>query len=192
MALSLLVHLCKQRSPTVENRALETPGGLALMSPWLSLHHEPISYTLNEHKDILSGPFVRRCARHFLGHAPTAHETIKSPYLEFLTPEPAVEWDPVIPSWAWASAGGNEIFFDNVKTWVEKVNNAFEDRRVIFEVGVGKVHDWQWLETIMDEQMKKAFLGRTLGDGGGFEATASIGKTIVRNISGGRTTSGLH
>lgn len=105
---------------------------------------------------------------------------MKSAYLEFLAPEPTIECEIVLPSWVWVSAGANEIFFDGVKLWVGILHERFGYRRVGFEVGIGKVHVWQWIETMIDQAMKKAFLRREMGDGRGFEVTANGGKSDCR------------
>lgn len=152
LALSLLVHLNEKRLSSAEDKAAGKPGGLVLMSPWLSFNHEPPSYTTNAHKDVLSGPFLRRVARCFLGHIVAAHGVpdgfdMNSPYLEFLTPKPEIVWQDVLPSWVWVSAGRNEIFLDNVKSWVDIVDQKLADGKVVLEVGPGRTHVWQWLET---------------------------------------------
>ena len=184
LALSLLVHLENMRLSNARDKGLEKPVGLVLMSPWLSLQHEPNSFTTKKYTDVLSGPFLRLTARRFLGPGPTVRGSLditsmSSPYLEFLTPKPSIDWDHVLPSWAWVSAGGNEILFDNIKTWVGMLEGSLGNQRVVLEVGHGKVHVWQWLETIMNESMRKAFLAGEVGDGNGFEATARVGRAIV-------------
>ena len=188
LALSFMVDLANGRS--LSGTALPKPRGLVLMSPWLSLHNEPPSFKVNANKDVLSAPFLRRIARQFLGHDVASRDTsmksrLNSPFLEFLTPEPAIEWNSVLPSWIWVSAGTNEIFFDNVKTWVGMIGDRLGHKRVIFAVGSEKVHVWQWLETIMDQGIKKDFLVRDVGDARGFEATAAVGKAIVRQMLDG-------
>lgn len=185
LALSFLVGLANEQSSS--GNALPKPRGLVLMSPWLSLHNELPSFKANAQKDVLSAPFLRRVARQFLGHDVATQDSpmrsrLNSPYLEFLTPEPAIEWDTVLPSWVWVSAGTDEIFFDNVKTWVGMLEDRLRQERVTFAAGPEKVHVWQWLETIIDEGMKKDFLGRDMGDGRGFEATAAAGRAIARQV----------
>ena len=189
LALSLLVHLDNMRSSNAENNALEKPGGLVLMSPWLSLQHEPTSFTTNKYTDLLSGPFLRLVTRRFLGPDPTGEDKLKvtsmnSPYLEFLTPDPAIEWARVLPSWIWVSGGGNEILLDNMKTWVRILEKYLGHEKVVLEVGHRKVHVWQWLETMTDERMRKAFLsGGEIGDEKGFDATADVGRAIAARVS---------
>ena len=185
LALSFLVDLANAHSSS--GKALPKPRGLALMSPWLSLHNELPSFKTNEQKDVLSAPFLRRNVRHFLGHDVAAQDSpmrsrLNSPYLEFLTPEPAIGWDTVLPSWVWVSAGTDEMFFDSVKTWAGMVADRLGQGRVTFAVGPEKAHVWQWLETITDEVMKKDFLGRDVGDRRGFEATAAAGSAIARQV----------
>ena len=188
LAVSLLVHLDNMRLSNADNIALQKPGGLVLMSPWLSLQHEPTSFTTNRHMDLLSGPFLRLTARRFLGPDPTKRGRLKvtsmnSPYLEFLTPEPAIDWERVLPSWIWVSAGGNEILLDNIKTWVRILKAELRDGEVTLEVGHRKVHVWQWLETMTDERIRKAFLGEgEIGDGKGFDATADMGRAIAARV----------
>lgn len=188
LALSLLVHLDNMRLSNTENRALEKPGGLVLMSPWHSLQHEPSSFTTNKHTDLLSGPFLRLTARRFLGPDPIRRGKLKvismnSPYLEFLTPEPAIEWERVLPPWIWVSGGGNEILLDNIKTWVRILKAEIGDGGVTLEVGHRKVHVWQWLETMTDERMRRAFLSEGgIGDGKGFDATADVGRAIAARV----------
>lgn len=185
LALSFLVDLANPHSSS--GKALPKPRGLALMSPWLSLHNEFPSFRANERRDVLSPPFLGRVVREFLGHDAAARDSpmrsrLNSPYLEFLTPEPAIEWDTVLPSWVWVSAGTDEIFFDSVKTWVGMVADRLGQGRVTFAVGPEKAHVWQWLETLTDEVMKKDFLGRDVGDRRGFEATAAAGRAIARQV----------
>jgi len=187
LALSLLVDLDKKRSSSANDKVLCKPGGLMLMSPWLSLHHEPAWYARNAPPDVLSGLFIHQCARRFLGHNAIVNESSKdldkcSPYLEFLLPEPGIEWEVVLSSWLWVSAGGNEIFFDDIETWVRPVRERLGEQKVRFDVGFGKLHVWQWLETMMDESMKKLFLGNAIGDRRGFDATANIGRAIVAQM----------
>lgn len=186
LALSFLVDLAVKRSTSqqVDTTVLHKPRGLVLMSPWLTLHNELSSFAANAHKDVLSAPFLRRVVRQFLGHDVTAPGNLSnsrqnSPYLEFLTPEPVIEWDAVLPSWVWVSAGADEILIDHIKTWVGLLEGRLGKGRVAFEVGAGKVHVWQWLETVMDEGMKKEFRGRDLGDERGFEAAAEVGRAIA-------------
>ena len=196
LALSLLVLLDNMRISNAEDKTLEKPGGLVLMSPWLSLYHEPASFTKNAYMDVLSGPFLRLTARRFLGPNLTTRGSLEvtsmnSPYLEFLTPEPTIEWERVLPSWIWASAGENEILLDNIKDWVRALNEKFEDGRVILEIGVGKVHVWQWLETMTDESMREAFLAGEIGDENGFEATDNVGRAIAARVKKVQATTDL-
>ena len=182
LALSFLVDLAKEQSATGD--ALPKPRGLALMSPWLSLHNELPSFQANARNDVLSAPFLRRVARQFLGHDVAARDTPmmsrrNSPLLEFLTPEPAIDWDDVLPYRIWVSVGTDEIFFDNVQAWVGLIGNELGHGRVALDPGPGKVHVWQWLETIVDEEMKKDFLQGSVGDRNGFAATASVGRAIA-------------
>lgn len=185
LALSFLVDLANEYS--LFGKGLPKPHGLVLMSPWLSLHNELPSFKTNAHKDVLSAPFLRRIARQFLGHDVAAKHNptrthLNAPYREFLTPKPAIEWDTVLPSWVWVSAGTDEIFFDSVKTWVGMLEDRLGQERVTFVAGFEKVHVWQWLETVIDERMKKDFLGGDIGDERGFEATADVGRGIARQV----------
>ena len=185
LALSFLVDLANERSSS--GNALPKPRGLAMLSPGVSFHNEPPSFKANAHKDILSALIVRQASRQYLGHDVSARDNslksrLNSPYIEFLTPEPAIEWDTVLPSWVWVSAGTDEILIDNVKTWVGNLEDRLGPGRVIFEPGQGKIHVWQWLETVIDQGMKKEFLGREIGDGRGFEAIAAVGRAIARQV----------
>ena len=128
LALSLLVSL------HMDKAFEKKPGGLVLMSPWLSLHHEPASFTRNAHTDVLSAPLLRRNARRFLvcHDQKTSHDAFEdlyrnSPYLEFLTPKPGIDWDVVLPSWVWVSAGEKEIFTDSVSSWAGMLKGRLGD-----------------------------------------------------------------
>ena len=180
LALSLLVSL---------KNSLKKPGGLVLMSPWLSLQHESSSFITNAHTDVLSGPFLRTTARRFLGPSPASN--MNSPYLEFLTPNPTIDWEAILPSWIWVSAGENEVLIDNVKLWVGILKERLGEERVSLEVGARKVHVWQWFETMIDEPMKKAFLAGNVGDERGFEATASVGRAILERVKRAQAVSNL-
>ncbi|KAL8993470.1 MAG: hypothetical protein Q9188_007323, partial [Gyalolechia gomerana] len=185
LALSLLVHLHKFHPsiPWIDAPRFK-PGLLLLISPWLSLHHEPPSFVRNANFDILTPRFLRRTASLFLTGKAKAIKVNKepeknSPYLEFLNPEPQIDWQTVLPSNVWVSAGGDEILLDEITEWAKMLQGRLKGDFVTLEVGAGKEHVWQWLETLTDEGLKKTFLGGTLGDERFFEATATIGKAIL-------------
>lgn len=187
LALSLLVHLDKP-FPSIPDAygCLPKPLGLVLISPCLSLYHEPPSYVSNKHIDILSGLFLRRIATHFLNGSTeiSANKEVPnrdSPYVEFLTPNPEVNWESVLPPWVCALAGADEIFFDGIRGWVETVREKLGHGRVVLNVGVEKEHAWQFLETMLDAGTKK-YLESNVGDEGGFEETAKIGEMIVERM----------
>lgn len=188
LALSLLVHLDKP-NPLIpdSNKGLPKPGGLVLISPCLSLYHEPPSYVSNAHTDILSAPFLRRVADQFLdGYRKTlaTNEDFdkNSPYFEFLSPDPPIDWQSVLPPWVWTSAGADEVFFDAIKTWVTTVQEKLRKDCVVFHVGVHREHVWQYLETMVGAGKKKVFLEGKIGDGKGFEEAAKIGKSIIERM----------
>ncbi|KAK0506944.1 hypothetical protein JMJ35_010644 [Cladonia borealis] len=150
LVLSLLVDL-HQRSSRPK------PGGAMLFSPWVSLHHTP---STNAYTDVISAAFLRATARRFLGPARSDRkETRTDPLLEFLNPHPEIEWDAVLPSWLWVSAGTNEIMFDDIVKLTQALEKRLGRQRVDWEWGEGEVHDWQWLET-MDYGAKKRFLAK--------------------------------
>lgn len=175
LVLSLLVDL-HQRSSRPK------PGGAMLFSPWVSLHHTP---STNTDTDILSASFLRATARRFLGPARSDRkETRTDPLLEFLNPHPEIEWDAVLPSWLWVSAGTNEIMFDDLVKWTQALEKRLGRQRVGWEWGEGEVHDWQWLET-MDHGAKKRFLAKH-GKCKDFEAVTMIGRVIMERTSRGK------
>ena len=173
--LSLLVDL-HQRSSRPK------PGGAMLFSPWVSLHHIP---STNAYTDVISAAFLRATARRFLGPTRSDRkETRTDPLLEFLNPHPEIEWDAVLPSWLWVSAGTNEIMFDDIVKLTQALEKRLGRQRVDWEWGEGEVHDWQWLET-MDYGAKKRFLAKH-GKCEDFEAVTMIGRVIMERISKGK------
>lgn len=188
LALSLLVHLHKPNPAISSPRmTLPKPGGLVLISAWISLYHEPPSFVSNARTDVLSATFLRRRRAQFLdGYRKSLrnpHDFNKSScYFEFFDPDPPIDWVSVLPPWAWACAGSDEIFFDAIKTWIATVQKELPEESVTFEVGSGKEHDWQFLETMTDESQKKTFLEGKVGDGKAFEGAAKIGRMIVEKI----------
>ena len=175
LVLSMLVSL-HQRS------SLPKPEGAMLFSPWLSLHHTPIT---NADTDVLSASFLKATARHFLG--PTRadrEETMADPLLEFLNLHPKTEWAAVLPSWVWVSGGTNEVMFDDLVMWTQALERKLGRTRVDWEWGEGEVHDWQWLET-MDEGAKKRFLQKE-GKCEDFEAIIKVGRMVGERMRTGK------
>ena len=165
LALSFLVHLQDSRDQTSK------PNGLALFSPWLSLNHTP---STNAERDVFSAQFLKATAKRFLG--PYQGDKY-SPLLEFLNPRPPIDWDTVLPSWIWTSAGTNEVMFDDIRMWAGTVEQSLGRKRIEWEWGIGEVHDWQWLETI-DDGATRRFL-KNDGKCGDFEAIVRIGRVIA-------------
>ncbi|KAL8980595.1 MAG: hypothetical protein Q9177_005834, partial [Variospora cf. flavescens] len=164
LALSLLGHLHKPNPAIPSPRmTLPKPGGLVLISAWVSLYHESPSYVSNARTDIVTAKFVRRLRAQFLDGY---RKSLKSPqdfdkdlcYLEFLDPHPPIDWVSVLPPWVWACAGSDEIFFDSNETWIATVQKELPEESVTFDVGSGMEHDWQFSETMIDESQKKTFL----------------------------------
>ncbi|KAL8940724.1 MAG: hypothetical protein Q9211_002133 [Gyalolechia sp. 1 TL-2023] len=190
LALSLLVHLHKPHPsiPCIDAQ-FSKPGLLLLLSPLLSLHHEPPSFVRNASVDTLTARFLRRTASLFLTGRAKAIKIDEepernSPYIEFLTPEPRIDWQTVLPPRVWVSAGGDEIFLDHITQWVKTVQEIVGGDCVTLEVGLGKEHVWQWMETLIDEGLKKSFLNGKLGDERIFEATSAIGKAVLDRMRG--------
>jgi len=171
LALSFLIDL-----QTSKEKASK-PAGLVLVSPWLSLHHTP---STNADRDCLSASFLDATARRFLG--PSFREEEKfSPTLEFLTPRPAIDWDAVLPSWIWASAGTNEVLFDDIVKWVQGLEDGLGRERVERAFAEGEVHAWQWLET-MDEGAKGRFLEKVGECREEFRGVEQIGRVIGQKM----------
>ena len=158
LALSLLVNLYQQPATEARVRSVEAkPGGLVLMSPWLSLHHTPQPAV---NSDVLTAPFLLASADRFLGPGRDDAEGDKiSPVLEFLNPQPPTDWDAVLSSWTWVSAGANEIMFSDIASWTHSLDTMLGKERVWYAWGEGELHDWQWLETL-DEGAKTRFLNK--------------------------------
>ena len=72
------------------------------------------------------------------------------------------------------------------------MNRHLGDRRVTLDVSVGKVHDWQRLEMLVDKQIKRESLRRETSNKRGFEANASVGKRVVGSVKGDQATLGLY
>ena len=111
-------------------------------------------------------------------------ETKTDPLLEFLDPHPEIDWDAVLPSWLWVSAGTNEVMFDDLVKWTQAVEKRLGKQRVDWEWGEGEVHDWQWLET-MDHEAKMRFLAKH-SDCEDFEAVTRIGRVIMERMPRGK------
>jgi acetyl esterase/lipase len=135
------------------------------------------SFTRNAHRDVLSARFLRTVAERFIGPTNVTNPTfLKSPFLEFLDPDPATDWDAVLPPWIWVSAGEHEILFDDIIMWTDRLKQELGDQRVHLELGRGECHVWQWLET-MDEGRKREFLAKETS-ARRFEAIERVGRLI--------------
>lgn len=176
LALSLLVDIHQQPVERGTSRTVETkPGGLVLMSPWLSLHHTREPAVNN---DVLTSSFLLATAKNFLGpdRDDPGGDLQVSPVLEFLNPLPPTDWDTVLPHWTWVSAGTNEIMFTDIASWTHTLEARLGKERVGYKWGERDVHVWQWLETI-DEGAKARFLNKE-GECSDFECVVEIGRAI--------------
>ena len=90
---------------------------------------------------MLSGAFLRATTQRFLGPKPTSAKISQD--LEFLSADPAVDWDDVLPPCIWISTGEHEILFDNVVTWANNLRKEIGSERVELEIGKDEVHVWQ-------------------------------------------------
>jgi acetyl esterase/lipase len=181
LALSLLVDIQQRQQQPANQRpahpALTKPEGLVLISPWLSLHHarEP---SINN--DVLTAPFLLTTAKNFLG--PNTATAPTSPFLEFLNSQPPTDWDSVLPSWTWVSAGTNEIMFTDIASWTHRLERdpRLGRGRVGYRWGEGEVHVWQWLATI-DEGARTRFLDKE-GECDDFEGVVEIGRVVADRV----------
>ena len=172
LSLSLLVDIHHRSSRP-------KPGGAMLLSPWLSLHQYP---STNADTDVLSASFLSATGRRFLGPARSDRkETKTDPLLEFLNPHPEIDWDAVLPSWLWVSAGTKEVMFDSIVKWTLALEKRLGSQRVACQWGEREVHDWQWLET-MDDGAKKRFLAKP-DQCEEFQAVTEVGRVLMERIS---------
>jgi acetyl esterase/lipase len=196
----------KRKGPVTK---LLIPGGLVMISPWLSLYSSPASHRQNAYSDVITGSLlIDVAARRLLGpsHPDIASHRYHSqygymrtlPHIEFLTPDPAINWKEVLPEWVFVAAGQDEVMIDDIRSWASQMEDEpgsvtvfagdpEDDRkrrtRVRLEVERGKHHDWQWLET-MDEGKKQDFLMTPMGGNSEskFEGIGRIGRMIVDEI----------
>lgn len=183
LALSLLVDLQGSSSTISKQSAYSHPAaGLLLLSPWLSLHHKPESFSRNELTDVLTGPFLQRTAIRFLG--PNSSYSPRDPRLEFLSPDPQVDWKAVLPRWVWVSAGRNEILYDDVVRWiVERGTDCPGESRINGEIDQNEAHVYAWLRTT-DPLLRREFLKRKIGDeqSEDYAATGRIANAILERM----------
>lgn len=173
LALSLLVDLWKPRDAVDRQTTRpEKPGvGVMLLSPWLSLYHKPESLTRNEITDVLTGPFLEKTALRFAGPEMVRS---RSAYLEFLDPNPSIDWNDVLPDWVWASAGKNEVLYDDVVRWiVERGSDCTGISRICGEIDRDEAHVYAWLATT-DAVVRNKYLSIGLGEDSQVEAYAAI------------------
>ncbi|KAI4239192.1 MAG: hypothetical protein LQ352_007813 [Teloschistes flavicans] len=147
LALSLLVHL---QSPLAGISAAADncpkPGGLLLLSPWLSLKKETSTFTTNTASDFISGPFLHRAGRRVLegwSRSQSYPAADSSPYVEFLDPTPTIDWEAVLPSRISVFTGSDEVMLDSILQWIDTVRTVLGKERVALRIGEGKVHIWQ-------------------------------------------------
>ena len=170
LALSFLVAMQQESERGRERK----PGGLVLMSPWLSLYHYPSG---NAERDVISAEFLRAAGERFLG----PYEGDRSSSLiEFLDPQPSVDWNAVLPPWVWTSTGTRELMFEDIVTWTQALEQKLGRNRVEYEWGMNETHDWQWVETI-DAGIAKRFLEKE-SECDDLEATMKIGRAIGKRM----------
>lgn len=137
---------------------------------------EPASFITNAHADVTTGEFLKRAGAQFLGANVDTSQVRTSSCLEFLAPNPAIDWNAVLPKWCWVSAGGMEIMFDDIARWFRAREGDLGTERITSEFPRHEVHVYQWLETV-DNVKKRKFLGTEHGDGP-FESIDRIGRAI--------------
>jgi len=204
LALSLLVDLWKPYDSLKDDTANPKRGkndlrpglGLVLLSPWLSLHHQPDSFTRNAMTDVLAGPDLHKAAVQFLGPSHCKPWPNRSPHLEFLNPDHPIDWNTVLPEWVWVSAGKNEVLYDDIVRWiVDRGTDCDGESRLDGEVDKDEAHVYAWLKTT-DPALRKAFLSAKLEGGVGsdtdmetYAAVERVGQAICgryENIVGQR------
>ncbi|KAK5095550.1 hypothetical protein LTR70_003473 [Exophiala xenobiotica] len=173
LALSLLVDLQEPHNAvegdpagtaidTTEKSDLKPGLGLVLLSPWLSLHHQPESFTRNAMTDILAPPALHRSALQFLGPRHRTPWPPRSPHLEFLAPDPAIDWNTVLPDWVWVSAGKHEILYDDIIRWiVDRGTDCHGASRIDGQVDKDEPHVYAWFKTT-DVRLRKSFVDQRL------------------------------
>jgi acetyl esterase/lipase len=157
IALGFLTHLQSPFSSLPPIEGLGRPGkGLYLISPWLSLFSQN-GYKEKEESDLLGAGTLQRWANFVIGKK-TKEEV--APYTEFVGEvKGRASIKKILSERVWVSAGEDELFLENIKTFV----SLAEAKGVDFELEVkeGKPHDWQMAEGVGKE---KAYLEGKLGD----------------------------
>ncbi|EFX00097.1 alpha beta hydrolase fold protein [Grosmannia clavigera kw1407] len=155
LCLSFLAHMASPlaRVPAVSDRT--HPGrGLYLMSPWVSLLSER-GYAAKATTDALEIGKLRQWASMEIGGADISEVHT---YLDFAGGREDLA--DILPSYTWVSAGGGEMFLENISRFVSVARAA--GRKVDFDVKDGEAHDWQLMESV---QLEKKFLAQEFGTG---------------------------
>ncbi|CAL3965504.1 hypothetical protein PZA11_001770 [Diplocarpon coronariae] len=140
LALSLLVR--------IHEMELRRPGrGVFLTSPWVDLSCSPRpSWESNKYKDFLSRCALVRCGKQ-LYPSQQSYET--SPFIDFSRPlAKGTSWKDILPSRVWMSAGGHEVFLDEIIAFKQILGRDGVDADV--EVEIGGIHVWQGTGDIFD------------------------------------------
>ncbi|KAH7029924.1 Alpha/Beta hydrolase protein, partial [Microdochium trichocladiopsis] len=148
LTVQLLHHLAHRRqpgTPPLGDPAAARFAGIFLVSPWVSGHHDTVSYRDNGAVDMLSAPIVAGSTAHVLGSV-GARESGAHPALPL---DGNLGWLGAIQRLTgslYVTCGYQEVFRDDILSFAEAVRLRNPGLDVKVDVGAREVHDAILLE----------------------------------------------
>lgn len=128
----------KERVKEKREEGHPRPGSLILLSPWIDLSLSSPVVDILEKKDFMSRSFLRRMGRELLRSDPGLSSLLGDFASRSME---RGSWGRILPCKTWVSAGGDEIFVDDIVRFVDCTRE--DDVEVELRVEPGKCHSWQ-------------------------------------------------
>ncbi|KAI9734245.1 MAG: hypothetical protein M1834_002349 [Cirrosporium novae-zelandiae] len=161
--------------PSKSSISLPKPAIAVLVSPWIDLlTRHPRARDL-ETRDFMGKTTLDAYSKLLLQTTPPRIQALYENFGQDV-PERGL-WQTILPAKTWVSAGGDELFVEDIKAFVKHVEQG--GANVTFELTQGETHAWQSKIAVMD---RRKFLAASQGGesiDGLMKGHASIAQAIL-------------
>ncbi|RDH28083.1 Alpha/Beta hydrolase protein [Aspergillus welwitschiae] len=173
LALSFLAALQRPGLCPHLETVLPKPQYAIILSPWIDLINSHSSISDMQKRDFLSKRALDKNSHQVLRDTPCEQKRLVVNFAERV--DIRGSWKHILPKRTWITAGGDEIFLEDIKDFTKEADKDGAD--ICLLVAEGKAHAWQTGEAFAD---RKRLLATAISlRGEGMEGYAAMARLLI-------------